>query len=186
MASEHMKPLIVIVDVQRDFCDAGALPARGTASLLGPLHICIEAARQRGIQIAFTQDWHPSNHASFQQNGGRWPVHCVAGSAGAELAPPLTAGPSDIVVRNGTEPNSEGYSAFEGTDLAGTLHALQINLVAVCGIATEYCVRATALDAINAGFTTSLLVDLVRPIREDDATIALAEMAKAGIALADS
>src|SRR5271166_5514882 len=141
-----MNRALIVVDVQRDFCEGGALAAADTLTLLEPLRAFIAAARESGVKIAFTQDWHPPNHSSFQTEGGPWPVHCVAGSHGAELMPPLAAEAGDVMTRKGQTVDGAGYSGFEGTDLAEQLRALGVQEVAVCGVATEYCVRATAMD----------------------------------------
>jgi nicotinamidase/pyrazinamidase len=143
---------LIVVDVQRDFCEGGALAAADTLSLLKPLQECIDAARQAGAVIVFTQDWHPANHSSFMPNGGPWPVHCVANSAGAELMPPLQALAADVIIHKGVAADGAGYSGFEMTGLAERLKESGIKRIGVSGIATEYCVRATALDGLRAGF----------------------------------
>src|SRR5271155_1437212 len=142
-----MSRALIVVDVQRDFCEGGALAAADTLSLLGPLSHLVAAARRSGTKIVFTQDWHPPNHSSFAHEGGPWPVHCVAGSRGAELMPPLAAENGDLIIQKGQTVEGAGYSGFDNTSLATTLHELGVQEVAVCGVATEYCVRATALDA---------------------------------------
>jgi len=182
-----MSRALIVVDVQRDFCERGPLAAADTPSLLPPLHNFIAAARDVGVKIVFTQDWHPPNHSSFQTTGGPWPVHCVAGSRGAELMPPLTAVAGDLLIHKGETIAAAGYSGFESTALAEKLsaafnNAVGVEDVAVCGIATEYCVRATAIDAVKAGFRVALLTDLIRPIRPVAAASALEEMAARGIA----
>ena len=177
---------MIVVDVQRDFCAGGALAAWDTLSLLTPLKECIDAARHSGLAIIFTQDWHPANHRSFQTNGGKWPVHCVENTPGAELMPPLCAAVGDIVIHKGTAVNGEGYSGFDSTGLEARLSELKIGRVSVAGIATEYCVRATALDANRAGFETILLTDLVRPVVESDSPKILTELGRAGVQLMPS
>jgi len=136
--------------------------------------------------MVFTQDWHPADHCSFLPNGGPWPVHCVAGTRGAELMPPLSVGKSDMLVRKGTARNDAGYSMFESTGLADQLHALGMESLAVCGIATEYCVRATALDAVREGFRATLLTDLIRAVDSQASTPVLQELAAAGVKLLPS
>lgn len=159
-----MKKALIVVDVQRDFCEGGALAANDTHSLIKPLHQFIEATRQREILVVFTQDWHPFDHKSFKQNGGPWPAHCEAESRGAELMPPLVVRSNDLIVHKGVACNAEGYSAFESTGLANQLRSIGVESVAVSGIATEYCVRATALDAAKAGFRVGVLTDLIRAV----------------------
>src|SRR5215472_15010587 len=95
------KTALVVVDVQRDFCEGGALAAGNTLSLLGPLKKFIGDAKRKGVLVVYTQDWHPQDHSSFQANGGPWPVHCVAEQTGAELMPPLQAETHDVVIHKG-------------------------------------------------------------------------------------
>jgi nicotinamidase/pyrazinamidase len=172
---------LIVVDVQKDFCEGGALAASHTLSLLEPLKQCIETARRVGALIVFTKDWHPDEHSSFQKNAGPWPAHCVAGSAGAELMPPLEAEQSDVVIQKGMDVNGAGYSGFAATGLTRKLRELGVQSVGVCGIATEYCVRATALDAVKARFETVVLTDLIRAVVESAAPKILDELRTAGV-----
>jgi nicotinamidase/pyrazinamidase len=174
------KAALIVVDVQRDFCEGGALAAADTTSLLAPLEKCIEAARKAGAMIIFTGDWHPPNHSSFKPNGGPWPVHCVAGTEGAELMPPLRRTANDLMIHKGVGVNGAGYSGFEATRLDEQLKKLGVSRIAVSGIATEYCVRATTLDGLKAGFETFLLTDMVRPVEVSATARVLAELQKAG------
>jgi len=177
---------LIVVDVQRDFCEGGALAAWDTPSLMKPLQDCIETARRGGAKIIYTRDWHPANHSSFQMNGGPWPVHCVCDTPGAELMPPLSAGPEDILIHKGVEVAGAGYSGFDSTDLGARLRELKIGRVSIVGIATEYCVRATALDANRAGLETILLTDLIRPVQESATAKVLSELGAAGVQLMPS
>lgn len=174
------KSALIVVDVQRDFCEGGALAAADTVSLLKPLQDCIAAARRTGAVIVYTQDWHPMNHSSFRTNGGPWPVHCVANTPGAELMPPLKAGGQDVVVHKGVTVDGVGYSGFELTGLAQRLEDLKIEHAVVCGIATEYCVRATALDGLQAGFEITVLTDMVRAVHASETPGVLEELTEAG------
>jgi len=171
---------LIVVDVQRDFCDGGALATADTASLLVPLEECIEAARKAGAVIVYTRDWHPENHSSFELNGGPWPVHCVAGTEGAELMPPLRALADDLMIHKGLGVDGAGYSGFECTGLDEHLKKLGVGRIAVSGIATEYCVRATALDGLKAGFETVLLTDMIRPVQPSLTPGVVEELAGAG------
>jgi len=175
-----VKAALIVVDVQRDFCEGGALAAADTLSLPQPLQECIEAVRRADALIVYTKDWHPANHSSFQSSGGPWPVHCVAGTPGAELMPPLQVRTDDIVVHTGMQAQSAGYSGFELTGLEDRLHKWQIDRVGISGIATEYCVRATAADALRYGFQVTVLTDLIRAIRAGDTSKVLEELNKAG------
>lgn len=181
-----MKRAIIIVDVQRDFCEGGALAAHETMSLLEPLLSAIQTARNSGILVVFTQDWHPVDHKSFRQYGGKWPPHCLAGSFGAQLTPPLETQTGDVIVQKGRCKNINGYSAFEATNLTKKLFALGIEDVAITGIATEFCVRASALDALKDKFNVAVLTDLIRPVKPDDSYEVLTELKVAGVALLDS
>jgi len=175
------KMALIVVDVQRDFCEGGALAASDTLSLLEPLKNYIESARRAGAVIVFTKDWHPETHSSFQNNAGPWPVHCVAGSPGAELMPPLADEEGDVIVQKGMDVNGAGYSGFEGTGLNRKLRELGVQTVAITGIATEYCVRATALDAVRARFETAVLTDLIRAVQMNETEKVLSELNAAGI-----
>lgn len=177
------KTALVVVDVQRDFCEGGALAAANTSSLLQPLKKFIDEAKRQGILVVYTQDWHPENHSSFKENGGPWPVHCVAGKAGSELMPPLRAEAGDVVIHKGVGVTGAGYSGFDETPLEKELRGKGIARVGVVGIATEYCVRATALDAQKAKFQTAVLTDLIRAVRDEDVTRVMEEVGKAGVKL---
>jgi nicotinamidase/pyrazinamidase len=175
------KTALIVVDVQRDFCEGGALAAADTLSLLEPLSRAVDEAREKGAVIVFTRDWHPANHSSFKTQGGPWPVHCVAGSDGAELMPPLQPQQQDVVVNKGVAVQGAGYSGFEDTGLAKKLKDLHVGKVAVAGIATEYCVRATALHAKQDGFETTVLTDIVRAVNPQEAPKIVSNLQGAGV-----
>jgi len=175
-----MKTALIVVDVQRDFCEGGALAVGDTLSLINPLKNFIETLRLQNIPIVFTLDWHPSDHKSFIENGGIWPSHCVQNSEGAELMPPLIWQTSDLIICKG------GYSAFDSTRLTNCLHKLGTETVAVCGIATEYCVRATVLDAIREKFKVTILTDLIRSVNPEATSAILNELVQQGGVLCES
>jgi nicotinamidase/pyrazinamidase len=181
-----MNTALLVIDVQRDFCEGGALAATNTASLLPILKQVVSIARNLGVAIIFSQDWHPLTHQSFESNGGRWPLHCVAESAGAELilAPDIAAG--DVVIRKGVTPEGDGYSAFDSPELTKALQRLGIGAIAVAGIATEYCVRSTALDAIKATYNVAVLTDVIRAVNPVEAATILQDLASAGVKLMTS
>ena len=151
---------LIVVDVQNDFCPGGALGVAG-GDRLGPL--IAEAARSAGALVA-TRDSHPPDHCSFGVRGGRWPAHCVTGTPGAELHRSVAELPFDLVQDKGGDRDREQYSGFDGTPLAEHLSERGVRRVVVAGLATDYCVRATALDAIRAGFETTVLVDAVAAV----------------------
>lgn len=158
--AEHARDALIIVDVQNDFCPGGAL-AVGEGDAVVP--VINDLARQFGM-VAATQDWHPRDHRSFTAQGGTWPVHCVAGTAGAELHPALDRTPIDLYIRKATTPDAEAYSGFDGTDLAEQLRQRGVERVYVAGLALDYCVDATALDARKAGFETYVVSDATRAV----------------------
>jgi nicotinamidase-related amidase len=149
-----MREALVIVDFQNDFAPGGALAVPRGDEVAG--HLNDLAASGRFDLVVATRDWHPAHHGSFASAGGRWPAHCVAGTPGAELHPALDASRIDVVVDKGGDPGTEGYSGFDGTDLAALLRERGIDRVTVAGLATDYCVRATALDALRDGFAVTL------------------------------
>lgn len=185
-----MRQALIIIDVQKDFCEEGILPANDTKSLIEPLNKCINWAWNNNIPSIFTRDWHPADHCSFNTQGGPWPPHCVQGTSGAEFAEGLILPKSFIVVDIEKYPDlrNSGYSAFENTNLNSILQDRGITDVLICGIATDYCVRATAIDAVQNGYTTIVLTDLVRSIDvlEIDSIMALEEMVDEGIILWES
>jgi nicotinamidase/pyrazinamidase len=145
---------LIVVDVQNDFTPGGALAVPGGDAVTGPLNELIASG---GFDLVVaTRDWHPPDHGSFTSEGGRWPTHCVAGTPGAELHPDLDVSSVDVIVDKGRDPGTEGYSGFDGTDLATLLRERGIDDVTVAGLATDYCVRATALDALREGFAVTL------------------------------
>lgn len=188
---------LIVVDVQNDFADpSGSLSVAGGDAIIPYVNAQIAAALDGGAFVAYTQDWHPPSTPHFVTDGGPWPVHCVAGTWGAAPHPALTrdAGPS---VRKGAN-GEDGYSGFtmrdpEGgalvpTELVGMLRAHGTKRVVVCGLATDYCVRDTALDAISLGFPTSVLLEGVRAVdvHPGDGDAALARLVAAGAELVSS
>jgi len=187
---------LIVVDVQNDFADpAGNLSVADGDAIVPYVNGQIAAALAGGAFVAYTQDWHPPSTPHFAKDGGPWPVHCVAGTWGAAFHPALTAdaGPS---VRKGAN-GEDGYSGFTmrdplkgatvPTELDGLLRGRGIRRVVVCGLATDYCVRATALDAAALGYQTSVLVDGVRAVnlQPGDGAGALAELVVAGVELVE-
>ena len=182
---------IIVVDVQNDFADpAGGLRVAGGAEVIPPLNREVARARAGGALVVYTQDWHPPSTPHFAKDGGIWPVHCVAGSWGAELHPGLIVdGP---IVRKGAN-GEDGYSGFTmrdpttgaetPTELEALLQEHGARRVVVGGLATDYCVRATALDARRLGHPTSVLRDAIRAVdlAAGDGERALAEMAASGV-----
>jgi nicotinamidase/pyrazinamidase len=178
MPARDPETALIVVDVQNDFCPGGALGVPRGDALADRIE---EAAASAGTVVA-TRDAHPANHISFAERGGAWPPHCVAGTPGAELHPSVAGMAFDRVQDKGTHPDHEAYSGFHGTPLADWLRDRGVRRVRVAGIASDYCVRATALDALGEGFDTTVLTDAIAPVEVEpgDEARALAEIAAAG------
>jgi nicotinamidase/pyrazinamidase len=175
-----MPEALVIVDFQNDFTPGGALAVPDGDRVAARLNE-LAASGDYDLVVA-TRDWHPRDHGSFSAQGGIWPEHCVAGTTGAELHPDLDAARVDVIVDKGRDPSTEGYSGFDGTDLATILRERGIDKLTVAGLATDYCVRATALDALREGFAVTLDTAASRGIeaKPGDVRRALDEVRAAG------
>jgi nicotinamidase/pyrazinamidase len=175
-----MAEAFLIIDFQNDFTPGGALGVDGGDEIAGRLNEL--AADPRFELVAATRDWHPPDHGSFREQGGIWPVHCVQGTQGAELHPGLVRGRIDVVVDKGQDPATEGYSGFEATLLEELLRAHGVDHVTIGGIATDYCVKNTALDALRLGFGVTVDRDAVRAVEVEpgDGERALGEIEEAG------
>ena len=184
-----------MVDVQNDFADpAGNLPVAGGDAIVATVNEAIREAAGAGALVVATQDWHPETTPHFAKDGGTWPVHCVAGTWGAELVPSLGLPRDAPRVRKGVH-GEDGYSGFttrdpvtgeeRPTELENLLRERGTERVVVCGLATDYCVRATALDAARLGFATEVIGAAVAAVdlAEGDGDRALDEMRSAGVSL---
>jgi nicotinamidase/pyrazinamidase len=187
---------LIVVDVQNDFADpAGGLSVAGGDEIVPTVNAEIASASDGGAFVVYTQDWHPASTPHFAKDGGIWPVHCVAGTWGAELHPDLVEVAGGRV-RKGVN-GEDGYSGFTmrdaetgetiPTELEELLRARDVERVVVCGLATDYCVKATAIDAAGLGFETSLLPDAVRAVdlNPGDGDRAIVAMRDAGVAVGD-
>jgi nicotinamidase/pyrazinamidase len=171
---------LIIVDFQNDFTPGGALAVPDGDAIAAKIN-ALSSSGDYDLVVA-TRDWHPADHSSFELNGGRWPVHCVAGTTGAQLHPALDRVNVDVVVDKGQAVDTDGYSGFAGTDLDELLRERGITQVTVVGLATDYCVKDTALDALRAGFAVTVDSNAVRgvEIESGDSERALAEVRTAG------
>ncbi|MBI5135726.1 MAG: nicotinamidase [Nitrospirae bacterium] len=185
----HITPhdALLVVDVQNDFLPGGALAVADGNRVVPSLNRHIAAFVKAGALVVATRDWHPPGHGSFTARGGPWPPHCVAGTAGAAFAPGLALPPGCLVVSKGERPDGDAYSGFDGTGLAATLRERGVQRVFVGGLATDYCVQATVLDAIKAGFATFVLSDSVRAVNAHpgDGRAATLAMQSAGAVATD-
>ena len=189
--SFNLRTALLVVDLQNDFADPrGSLYVRGASEVIDRANANVRLAKQAGATIAYTQDWHPAHTPHFAQDGGIWPVHCVADSWGAQFVPNLIV--DGVVFRKGTG-GEDGYSGFwirdvgtgetRSTGLGDALSQAGVGLVALCGLATDYCVKETALDAIRLGYQVVVLTDAIRAVdlHPGDGERALQAMRRAGV-----
>ena len=189
---------VVVVDLQNDFADpAGSLAVGGGEAIISRVNDEVRRAGEVGAVVVATQDWHPKSTPHFKRDGGIWPVHCVGGTWGAELHPAFALAADAPRVRKGSN-GEDGYSGFtmrdplsgeeQPTELEALLRERGVQRVRVCGLATDHCVRATALDAVRLGFQTLLVADAVASVdlRPGDGERAIAEMVAAGVEIAVS
>jgi nicotinamidase/pyrazinamidase len=189
MASD--RSALLVVDVQRDFCPGGALAVPEGDRVVPVLNRRIAEATARGWPVYASRDWHPAVTSHFKAYGGEWPPHCVQDTEGASFHPDLRLPDSAIVISKGEAPERPGYSAFEGRTPDGRtlledLRARGIDHLYVGGIATDYCVRHSVLDALRSGIAVTLLEDAVAGVelQPGDSTRAIEEMQRAGAELA--
>ena len=189
MVTYDSKTALAVVDVQNDFADPnGSLFVPGAPDIIATINSEIQRAAAAGASVVYTQDWHPPDTPHFAKDGGTWPVHCVIGTWGAELHPDLDV--RGEVIRKGSG-GEDGYSGFSvrdpesgqvgSTRLESTLRDRGVERVVVIGLATDYCVKETALDALRRGFETTVLSKAVRAVdlQPGDGEEALAEIAAA-------
>ncbi len=189
---------LIVVDVQNDFVDsAGSLYVSGAEDTISPINAKISTALEEGRLIVYTQDWHPEMTPHFEKDGGIWPVHCVGGTWGAELHPKLLKTDVSETVRKGVD-GEDGYSGFSvrdaqtgaesATRLEGLLRRREVKSVTVVGIATDYCVKETALDALRLGFETTVVRSCMRGVdlQPGDSAAALDAMLDAGAKVSDA
>ena len=190
MSTDPRKVAVLAVDVQNDFCPGGALAVPGGDRVIPVLNGLI--ARLGGDAAVYaSRDWHPPDTRHFREFGGPWPVHCVAGTPGAQLHRDLRLPSNAVIVSKGQDRADDGYSAFEGTTPQGRtlpddLRSRNITDLIVGGLATDYCVRASVLDACRAGFNVAVVTDAVAGIDDKGSVQALQEMQQAGAKLISS
>jgi len=173
---------LLVVDIQNDFCAGGALPVPEGDRVVPVLNRYIDLFVERGAPVFFTRDWHPRDHISFKERGGPWPPHCVQGTEGAAFHKDLKVPSDAAVISTADRADREAYSGFSGTDLAARLRNLGVKTVLVGGLATDYCVKHTVLDAVKEGLETYFLKDASRGVEVSpgDTEKAVEEMKAAG------
>jgi nicotinamidase/pyrazinamidase len=176
-----MARALILVDFQNDFTPGGALGVPDGDRIAARLNEL--AASQEFALVVATRDWHPQDHGSFAKQGGPWPPHCVQGTPGAELHDSLDRSAIDLVLDKGQDEATEGYSGFDGTGLAELLREREVDALTVVGLATDYCVKHTALDASREGFAVQVEAGATRPVevRDGDGERALEELRAAGV-----
>jgi nicotinamidase/pyrazinamidase len=193
MSSFFDRAALLVVDVQKDFCPGGALAVPGGDQVVPPLNHVAAMLAGHGRPVYASRDWHPRESAHFQPFGGIWPVHCVAGTEGAAFHPALRLPAGTLTISKGQASGEDGYSAFDGTTpdgrrLGDDLRQRGIDRLIVGGLATDYCVRASVLDALDAGLEVWVLADAIRGVEVEagDSARAVDEMAARGARLVGS
>ena len=179
--STQSKQALIVVDVQNDFCPGGSLAVAHGDEVVAPLNELIGEFLERGDPVFKSRDWHPPQTKHFQAFGGTWPVHCVQDTRGAEFHPQLKDDPRISVISKGLG-DTDCYSAFDETDLAAQLRDQGVNEVLVGGLATDYCVKNTVLDALKHGFKVKAFKNAIRAVdlTPGDGDRAIDEMKAAG------
>jgi nicotinamidase/pyrazinamidase len=179
---------LLVVDLQHDFLPGGALGVAHGDATIAPIDRLVGLFTSRGLPVFASRDWHPPDHCSFTDQGGPWPVHCVAGSHGAEFTDGVRWPAGLTVVSKATEREREAYSALDGTGLREHLIARGVRRLFVVGLATDYCVRATAADALAMGIEVVVPSDAVAAVdvHPGDGERALAEVREHGGLVVDS
>jgi nicotinamidase/pyrazinamidase len=175
------KRALIVVDVQNDFCPGGALAVAHGDEVVAPLNNLIAEFLARGEPVYKSRDWHPSQTKHFAAYGGTWPVHCVQETHGAEFHPELIDDPRIEIISKGMG-DEDNYSAFDGTDLAARLRKEGVKEVLIGGLATDYCVKNTVLDALREGFKVKAVANAMRPVelKPGDGERAIKEMKQGG------
>lgn len=173
---------LLIVDMQTDFLPGGSLGVPNGDQVIAPINRLARLFAEHGLPVYASRDWHPADHCSFAARGGPWPPHCVAGTRGAAFSDALQLPQDAVVVSKADTADVDAYSAFNGTGLAGQLRACGVERVVVCGLATDYCVLNTVLDARADGFEVLVVPEAMRAVEVEpgDGERALARMREHG------
>jgi nicotinamidase/pyrazinamidase len=174
---------LIIVDIQNDFLPGGSLAVPEGDQIIPVINDIIQIFKSKKFPIFATRDWHPNNHCSFNQQGGIWPVHCVADTKGAYFPENLNISDEIVIISKAMNPNEEAYSGLENTDLDKRLKILNIERVWIGGLATDYCVVNTVMDLISCGYKVNLLLDAIRAVNvnPEDGQNAIREMISLGV-----
>lgn len=183
----------MVVDIQNDFCPGGALGVPDGDAIIPRVNRAAALFERHGLPVLFTRDWHPRETKHFKELGGAWPRHCVQGTKGARFHPDLEVPKSALILSKGMDPEQDSYSGFQaftdrGRDFESTLHELDVDELFICGLATDYCVRATTLDALRRGMKVRVLKDAIRGVdlKPGDSETATQEMRVHGAQFAET
>jgi len=179
---DNRKKALIIVDMQNDFCPGGSLAVKGGDKIVSVINQYIKQFTAKDEFIVFTRDWHPADHCSFKEHGGMWPSHCVAGTKGAEFHQDIYVPEKFFIVSKADTVSKDAYSGFEATSLDSQLKKLDIKEVWICGLATDYCVASTVVDALKLGYKVKLLSDAIAAVdvNAGDGEKAIAKMVSQG------
>ena len=184
---EYAEKSLLIVDLQNDFCPGGSLAVPEGDKIIWALNGYIKIFNRKGLPVFVSRDWHPKKARHFKKFGGVWPEHCIQNTKGAEFHPGLKLPEKTIVISKGMDPDKESYSAFEGVDDKGVpfmdlLKKSGIKELYIGGLATDYCVKNSVLDALKLGFKVKLLIDAIKGVdlNSRDSELAIGEMLKSG------
>jgi len=189
-AEIKLKPgdALLLVDIQNDFLPGGSLGVPNGNRVLAPINLAIRLFHDKGFPILATRDWHPEKHCSFKSQGGPWPVHCVAGTRGAQFSSALNFPEGILVISKATSEKFDAYSGFQGTDLVQIIKKLEVKRLFIGGLATDYCVLNTVKDALNLGFQVILIKNAIQAVNvsPNDGDRAIVEMKSLGAIMANS
>ena len=174
---------LIIVDLQNDFCPGGSLAVSEGDQIIPVVNRLIEKFTQMGNPIFTTRDWHPRDHSSFEEQGGIWPSHCIQDTQGAEFHPEIQIPEDATIISKATSKEKDAYSGFEETELSELLKRAGVEDIFVSGLATDYCVKATALQGLKEGFRVTVIKDAIRGVnvQPDDSAKALTDMKAVGV-----
>jgi nicotinamidase/pyrazinamidase len=174
---------LLLVDLQNDFLPGGALAVPESGHMIAAANAWISLFAAKRLAVVASRDWHPRDHCSFVQQGGPWPAHCIAETAGARFPEDLRLPSAALIVDKGSVPTRDAYSAFDGTSLYASLTELGVQRLFIGGLATDYCVLRTVLDALACGFQVILLTDLLAAVNvhAEDGAKAMETMQMRGV-----
>ncbi len=176
---------LIVVDMQNDFLPGGKLEVPNSDTIIPIINEYIKIFEKKGLPVVFTRDWHPENHISFKENGGIWPKHCVQNTEGAQIHKDIYIPNNSIIINKAFQSDMEAYSGFQNTDLDQKLKEMNVKNLFVCGVATDYCVLNTVLDALKLNYKVYLLIDAIKgvDVNPNDSEEAIKKMISNGAEL---